>query len=216
MVQYRRSTPRMEEGTMTNKQTLVGCEAPSTPWQPSMTRHAPATRSGSSTTWCPSPARSRGPRCWRSAASPLRPQYRWPAEATTSCVELGDNLATIARGKLQSLFVGENETNGSHPLYGVGCRPRSTLGPPGRPDAAYAQTTWNDVLGSSRSPAPLHLLRAACADPSPASAPAGYVELAAVSLDYATPLLFVDQPRHGREESLPGALVEGPVAREAA
>ena len=132
------------------------------------------------------------------------------------CVELGDNLATIARGKLQSLFVGENETNGSHPLYGVGCRPGSTLGPPGRPDAAYAQTTWNDVLGSSRSPAPLHLLRAACADPSPASAPAGYVELAAVSLDYATPLLFVDQPRHGREESLPGALVEGPVAREAA
>jgi hypothetical protein len=103
------------------------------------------------------------------------------------CVELGDNLATIARGKLQSLFVGENETNGSHPLYGVGCRPGSTLGPPGRPDAAYAQTTWNDVLGSSRSPAPLHLLRAACADPSPASAPAGYVELAAVSLDYATP-----------------------------
>ena len=132
------------------------------------------------------------------------------------CVELGDNLATIARGKLQSLFVGENETNGSHPLYGVGCRPGSTLGPPGRPDAAYAQTTWNDVLGSSRSPAPLHLLRAACADPSPASAPAGYVELAAVSLDYATPLLFVDQPRHGREEPLPGALVEGPVAREAA
>src|SRR5918998_4592261 len=100
MVQYRRSTPRMEEGTMTNKQTLVGCEAPSTPWQPSMTRHAPATRSGSSTTWCPSPARSRGPRCWRSAAAPLRPQYRWPAEATTSCVELGDNFATIARGKL--------------------------------------------------------------------------------------------------------------------
>src|SRR5918998_4732342 len=143
MVQYRRSTPRMEEGTMTNKQTLVGCEAPSTPWQPlrpgtpgyperlfddlvSLSGTGPGAKVleiGCGTAQATVPLARRG--------------YH------VLCVELGDNLATIARGKLQSLFVGENETNGSHPLYGVGCRPGSTLGPPVRPDAAYAQTTWN-------------------------------------------------------------------------
>jgi hypothetical protein len=50
--------------------------------------------------------------------------------------------------------------------------------------------------------------------PTPALEPAGDVELAAVSLDdAAAPVPFVDRPRHGREEPLPGPTFEGPVTR---
>ena len=82
-----------------------------------------------------------------------------------------------------------------------------------RTDADYAQTTWNGYstkFAQPRSATPVRRMYY----PTPASEPASYVELATVSLDYAAPVLFVDQPRHGREESLPGALVEGSVARE--
>ena len=50
--------------------------------------------------------------------------------------------------------------------------------------------------------------------PTLASVPVGYVELAAVPLDYAAPELLVDQPLHGREEPFPSHLVEDPVVRE--
>ena len=50
--------------------------------------------------------------------------------------------------------------------------------------------------------------------PTLASVPVGYVELAAVPLDYAAPKLLVDQQLHGREEPLLSHLVEDPVARE--
>ena len=84
----------------------------------------------------------------------------------------------------QSLFVGENETDESHHsmILDVDQDLRLVL----RTDADYAQTTWNGYstkFAQPRSATPVRRMYY----PTPASEPAGYVELATVSLDYTAP-----------------------------